>query len=192
MDPNEALRRLSAALRENDLPAAAEIAQDLEEWIHRGGFPGGEWLAEFLQEVRAQWERTMGEPSLGASEGEPVDDVSFESGSSGRVTLLRGLTLVWIRLPENQAMQMAVVRDRWKRSLLTDILYPTDEASLPTLKDVLAEVARQALVWEKASQSHDAEIIERMRPYSKSSLGLRMFICDEPYAWLIREAALKA
>lgn len=193
MDPNAALGLITAALREDDIPGAAMASQDLEAWLRSGAFaPGPITLAEFLKEIRSSWARLHEDSSLGASEGEPVEDVSFASETTGRVILLRGLRLEWFPMPENQGMVMAIVRDRWKRMLITDILYPASTEKLPTLGDVLGEVARQALEWTKASQSRDEARIARTLPYSKSALGLRLFLCDDPYDWLIREAAKKA
>lgn len=197
MDPNAALQAITAALRDNDVPEAAMVSEDLEAWFRAGGFsPAPELLAEFFEALRANWAAlhtrpAMGEAfeaALGAAEEGPVEDVSFETESSGRVILLRGLTLTWIPMPDNPGYMMGIVRDRWKRMLLTDILYPEGEKNLPDLKGVLLEVARQALAWEKSYQE-GPESMERNKPYSKSAIGLRLFTCDEPYRWLLAEAA---
>jgi hypothetical protein len=39
MDPNATLELIAQALRDGDREAAREAAENLSEWIRRGGFP---------------------------------------------------------------------------------------------------------------------------------------------------------
>lgn len=140
-------------------------------------------LREFLgleayQELLAIAEGSQGRPALGAT-GDPEEDcpaeITFQADTMGRIALLRGLGLFWVPVLKDPRQLMAVVKDKWNRQLYTDFAIPAEQPK-PSLDEVLIEMGRLAIKWEKAR----GEVREKwdkphLVPARNAMLALRSF-----------------